>query len=586
MKKIRIIALFSLIILARMTANFALHTPIELVIDGEHLNANTPPLLKDQQFYIPARLFCQSQNATLLLDPSDQMLIITPYKGTSVKVSPLFNGPLAYVKVKDLESLFNLNVQWQSTENRLILYSPYRIEKEDSLRFANGNWYKGEIVNQKRHGFGKMFYVNGRSYEGYFENHRKHGKGISRDVKGMTKDELWIRGVFQDGKFVHENQFDWASGASYEGHHTHGIFEGKGELTLESGGNLSGYFSEGYPIGGFTVLFDNGTKAFLNFSDQNFRAKVYYENEFLTELPPSPLQIGPSYITAIDGIKNLHEEQETFQKETSKILKSSLSKYNLDSEYVGIYVEELQSHYHFTCGNELEKDPYNQMVAGKFSVASAIKFPLTFAVLKHLEENNLPINSPIYDDLSKKHLSLEQVMKNAVSKSINSNFNYLIRYLGADRANEILKAYGARHSRVNGELGGADPLWSLERLKSVYGTYYVSRVTPKDFGKLLRIVYDESRENNPYMTFLNQLLLENVYNARIPRGVSFKYPVAHKTGTYIEMGQFADVGIVYHESNPYIVVILMDRQKDTTLCEPFMRDFVKKINAYMSQRKS
>lgn len=43
--------------------------------------------------------------------------------------------------------------------------------------FSNGERYEGELMNGRKHGFGKYIYENGNKYEGLWADDRKNGRG-------------------------------------------------------------------------------------------------------------------------------------------------------------------------------------------------------------------------------------------------------------------------------------------------------------------------------------------------------------------------------------------------------------------------
>ena len=77
---------------------------------------------------------------------------------------------------------------------------------EGTMVYNNGNQYKGNWRNDKRHGKGTCTYADGGRFVGDWEDDKKHGKGIMY----------------------------WASGAKYEGRWRNDKREGKGTLTYSN----------------------------------------------------------------------------------------------------------------------------------------------------------------------------------------------------------------------------------------------------------------------------------------------------------------------------------------------------------------
>ena len=42
----------------------------------------------------------------------------------------------------------------------------------------NGNRYKGQMVDGKKHGWGEMRWINGNYYKGFWIENKIHGKGL------------------------------------------------------------------------------------------------------------------------------------------------------------------------------------------------------------------------------------------------------------------------------------------------------------------------------------------------------------------------------------------------------------------------
>ncbi len=250
---------------------------------------------------------------------------------------------------------------------------------------------------------------------------------------------------------------------------------------------------------------------------------------------------------------------------------------------VGIYIEELSTGNKWIYNNGLVYDPSTNKTKGKFSSASAVKLPLAYATLRYMDKNDIPLSSTLYDPLSKDTYVLSDVIKDSIVTSSVAAYNKLIRWLTIPVANATLEADGIVNSTINSEMG-LDAYWSLERNLRVYGTYNISRFTPEDYGLILKSIYNRSNEGNTYQTLLYQSLIDNIFHSRIPRGVNYRYDVAHKTGTYMKGGKISDAGIVLHPTNPYIIVVLTDKQDDFIKTEKFIRDYVWHIDELMTER--
>ena len=81
-----------------------------------------------------------------------------------------------------------------------------------------------------------------------------------------------------------------------------------------------------------------------------------------------------------------------FQKDISAIYKDVSKDYDLDYTHVGLSVEALHSGLTWSMGNELEKDGSTGLYLGKFSIASAVKFPLSLSIVEHMLQQNIQLD--------------------------------------------------------------------------------------------------------------------------------------------------------------------------------------------------
>lgn len=85
------------------------------------------------------------------------------------------------------------------------------VVKNETIQYANGTRYIGELREGKPHGKGNLYYSNGSRYEGAFENGEKHGIGVHEWTNTVRYEGSWRGGkkegegvlVFPDGsKFI------------------------------------------------------------------------------------------------------------------------------------------------------------------------------------------------------------------------------------------------------------------------------------------------------------------------------------------------------------------------------------------------
>ena len=65
---------------------------------------------------------------------------------------------------------------------------------ECSIRYPNGERYKGEVEANVREGFGTYYYENQDIYEGEWSGGRKQGQGKMSYANGTVYEGKWKRG--------------------------------------------------------------------------------------------------------------------------------------------------------------------------------------------------------------------------------------------------------------------------------------------------------------------------------------------------------------------------------------------------------
>ncbi|KAF0976640.1 hypothetical protein FDP41_004539 [Naegleria fowleri] len=148
--------------------------------------------------------------------------------------------------------------------------------------------FEGEMVNSKRHGFGKIIYQDGSFYEGEFQENEMTGKGTfteqDRSYTGQFLKSLfcgrgklksryegkeylfegefkehqpyngkgsvlisaktgdYLEGEFRDGQFFGKGRHTFDDGSYYEGDIRNSVCEGKGTVTYPDGSKYTGSF--------------------------------------------------------------------------------------------------------------------------------------------------------------------------------------------------------------------------------------------------------------------------------------------------------------------------------------------------------
>jgi len=101
------------------------------------------------------------------------------------------------------------------------------MHETSTLKFANGNTYKGELVNGKMHGTGTLKFAKGNTYEGKFKNGKIDGIG-TLTFPGVGKftgefingkiDENYTENIFElnDGRKLKDTDCEFGDNYSEE----------------------------------------------------------------------------------------------------------------------------------------------------------------------------------------------------------------------------------------------------------------------------------------------------------------------------------------------------------------------------------
>ena len=116
--------------------------------------------------------------------------------------------------------------------------------KTETIRYNDGCVYTGQVVNGKRHGFGKMTWPSGDVYEGDFDNDTIHGKGKYTFAKGTVFEGEW-----RDGKRTGWGKYIWSNGNRFEGELVNDVIHGTGKFVFSNGNAFEGEWHQGKRTG-------------------------------------------------------------------------------------------------------------------------------------------------------------------------------------------------------------------------------------------------------------------------------------------------------------------------------------------------
>lgn len=120
------------------------------------------------------------------------------------------------------------------------------------LRWSNGDVYIGDFVDDVRNGKGEYRFPDGSVYIGDFVENLWNGKGEYRFADGAV-----YKGDFVDNEFTGQGEFRYSSGSVYIGDFVKGVRSGTGELRYPTGDVYIGGFLNGRPHGHGVVISPN-----------------------------------------------------------------------------------------------------------------------------------------------------------------------------------------------------------------------------------------------------------------------------------------------------------------------------------------
>ncbi len=269
-----------------------------------------------------------------------------------------------------------------------------------------------------------------------------------------------------------------------------------------------------------------------------------------------------------------------FMQDMEDIINNAVKKSGIKTTY-GIFIMDLGEKLYYGINENLTRtDPADNMTEGYFNSASVIKLFQGYLLCDMIRRGELDDEKVYFDRVTGRKFKLLPMIKHMISYSDNNYSNACLRLVGNKKSNEVLSRLGINNSRIYGEMSGAIG-YSRQNNIEKYGTdKRCARITPLDAGLILYNVY-LNKYTDPYMKVLNEGLLGNVYNTRIPVGVkrvSSKYYIAHKTGTNSALGVYNDAGIVYTK-RPFILAAFA-QGTTSNMGHSFIRSLAEQLTRY------
>lgn len=136
---------------------------------------------------------------------------------------------------------------------------------------AGGERYTGQFHLGLFHGQGELVYADGTRYQGGFKQGRMHGEGH------LQQGGASYRGEFRDDRYHGLGTLEWPDGSRYQGRFVRGEPEGEG-LRSNAEGQFSGTFKNGMLQGEGSYQGEDGERYSGGFRNDQFHGKGRYQS--------------------------------------------------------------------------------------------------------------------------------------------------------------------------------------------------------------------------------------------------------------------------------------------------------------------
>lgn len=270
-----------------------------------------------------------------------------------------------------------------------------------------------------------------------------------------------------------------------------------------------------------------------------------------------------------------------FNKAVEAMVMKRINSYykNAGKGTVGIYIKELSSGFEY--GYNAEKTNPDNPKEGYFNSASTCKLFSASVIYYKNYCGELELDKIYTDKTINSQYNLKKILSRMISHSVNDYFNITLRLLGSMQINETLEKLGTKNSLVYSEIMPAYSSSVNNNIKR-YGISKSPRTTPKDLGYILDLLYCGKTFGAENDKLFIESLKNNIYSNRLPEGIGYRSPVAHKTGTSSGEGVYNDAGIIFLKGNPYIMVVMSKGSGSSV--QSLFRTIAREVYYYMKER--
>jgi hypothetical protein len=195
-------------------------------------------------------------------------------QGKRAKLEECFVKGLKAPLFAEMKNFIAVNYHINQSDDLIIFNGPI-YEKNKAMKtvvyYFNGDYYEGELVNEKREGFGLFIYRNGTKYEGMFKANKQTGYGKLFQLDG----EVYI-GEWRDGRINGNGIRYHSNGDKYTGQYVNNIRNGTGTYIFSNGDRYEGEWVNGKANGKGKFIYSNGNLYEGEFVDNQICGKGTY----------------------------------------------------------------------------------------------------------------------------------------------------------------------------------------------------------------------------------------------------------------------------------------------------------------------
>lgn len=195
--------------------------------------------------------------------------------------------------------------------------------------------------------------------------------------------------------------------------------------------------------------------------------------------------------------------------------------------------------------------------------ASTIKIPVMVEVFRQMSTGSIDLNTRVRLTASDRDWgwgdmadaspgtsrTVAQLLRLMIDDSDNTASNMLIRLVGRVHVNQTMARLGLHTTRLGDYIRSATD-----------DIRYALRSSPRDMVKLLDDIAREKLVDEWSSREMLAILSGQTHNSLLPVPLPSNVRIAHKTGSLHDT--LDDVGIVYHDEEPYVIAVMTTRLSD------------------------